>query len=464
MGSFAYTCAISGLPIEAGDKVRYLLLTKNPYHSGAENTCYIHDLWFPRTFPLKGSYNDYGSVEKVTAGAEREIWLEGLDKDMVERGWGENSCHDVPTKKSMKFDELLNAVQEGRILVQREYNHYGSMEDRLERIDAMLGKKKRTEDTRSPEEKRDSKVPAGVPTMYRVQKIAEKLSLAIYDGSWSKPSIIIDSPKTGEVRIRCHCMYGEKLKPDEKFSAGAAVKQQVEVLSALQEALGEYSTMISTSSDGCAVSVDRKHDSPHYIQPNTELLVRPKPGTHDGEIREADKKEPLPVGHAMIREDVWQALIKNNTVEHWSGKKTVHIGIDAFYEGVNNYVKYLKTEMKSDYYKKYGPLGGRLETHNDNPGAWIATQDIIPFTIGLASHFNIMMGKDEVPEGFFKTVAEFAFINSVLAQTRYQWRTSSSAGPQFGEWEKHENLLKSLADLAHKHAEKQKAERAKWDL
>lgn len=31
MGSFASTCCISGLPIEAGDDVRWLLLMQNPY-------------------------------------------------------------------------------------------------------------------------------------------------------------------------------------------------------------------------------------------------------------------------------------------------------------------------------------------------------------------------------------------------------------------------------------------------
>jgi hypothetical protein len=462
MGSFAYTCAISGLPIEAGDKVRYLLLTKNPYHNGAENTCYIHDLWFPRTFPLKGSYNDYGSVEKVTAGVEREIWLEGLEKDMVERGWGENSCHDVPTKKGLKFDELLNAIQEGRILVERETDHYSSMDDLLERLDVMTGKKKKVEeDTRSPEEKRDSKIAAGVPTMYRVQKAAEKLDLAIYDGAWSKPTIMIDETERGEVRVRCHCMYGEKLNPNDKFTAGAAVKQQVAVLEKLQAALSDYATMISTSADGCGVTGEDKRT---YTQPDTELLIRPKPGTPNGTLNKyRDNKQPLPVGHAMIREDVWQALIKNNTVETWNGKNFLQVGIDAFYDGINKFVETVKKELsdKSPASKLLRRMSYESESR-DLTGAWIAAKDMIPFTVGLGTHFGLMMEKEEVPEGFFKTVAEFAFINSILAQTRYQWRTSSSAGPQFGEWERHENLLKSLADVAHKHAEKQKAERGKW--
>jgi hypothetical protein len=64
MGSFDYTCAISGLPIAGGEAVRYLLLTQNPYHRGVKAgsfVCYSTDHWFPRVFPIRAKYNDYGS-------------------------------------------------------------------------------------------------------------------------------------------------------------------------------------------------------------------------------------------------------------------------------------------------------------------------------------------------------------------------------------------------------------------
>ncbi len=117
MGSFAYTCAISGLPIGAGDKVRYLLLTKNPFYTEGGHNCYIHGVWFPRTFPLRAEYNDYGSIENIQEGPMRNVILEALQIDLIEQGWGENTCHDVPTTKDMTFDELLEAVQEGRCKV-----------------------------------------------------------------------------------------------------------------------------------------------------------------------------------------------------------------------------------------------------------------------------------------------------------------------------------------------------------
>lgn len=106
MGSFAATCAISELPIEAGDKVRYLLLSSNPYIE--ENIkCYSTGLWFPRTYPLQAVYNDYGSIDNVVQPNLCQGFLDGLKLDMIEKGWGDNSVHDVPAKK--RYDFLSDA-------------------------------------------------------------------------------------------------------------------------------------------------------------------------------------------------------------------------------------------------------------------------------------------------------------------------------------------------------------------
>ncbi len=119
MGSFASTCCVSGLPIEAGDDVRYFLLTKNPYDDD-NLRCYIHDLFYPRVYPIRAQYNDYGSIENFEKGAAREAFLDGLKLDLVELGWGNNSCHDTSTSKKMTFEHMLEAAWEGRLSVRRE--------------------------------------------------------------------------------------------------------------------------------------------------------------------------------------------------------------------------------------------------------------------------------------------------------------------------------------------------------
>lgn len=98
MGSFAYTCCITNLPIEAGDDVKYILLTENPYSDSGK--CNVHDTWFPRTWPISAQYNDYGSIEGFDLNSPA-AWaiMAGFQKDLIEVGTGDNTCHDVPAKK-----------------------------------------------------------------------------------------------------------------------------------------------------------------------------------------------------------------------------------------------------------------------------------------------------------------------------------------------------------------------------
>jgi len=142
MGSFNLTCAISGLPIPGGTKVRYFLLTEAPDKKSAP--VYIHEVWGPRNFPLKATYNDYGTVEKVEEGPARDAWMLAFKRDLVEVGQGDNSYHDLPTSKDMTFDHLLHAIRERRVMVQRNYRSI-YMERLFERIDQIAGGAKRGE-------------------------------------------------------------------------------------------------------------------------------------------------------------------------------------------------------------------------------------------------------------------------------------------------------------------------------
>lgn len=68
MGSFAYTCALSELPIEAGDQCRIIPLVRSRLglNGGA---CSAMELVFP---PIKGFYDDYGYADNLEATAFQE--------------------------------------------------------------------------------------------------------------------------------------------------------------------------------------------------------------------------------------------------------------------------------------------------------------------------------------------------------------------------------------------------------
>jgi hypothetical protein len=455
MGSFSYTCAVSGLPIEAGDEVRYLLVTENPYEDS--RACYMHDVWVPRTFPLRAKYNDYGSVDDVQDGPERDAWLDGFQIDLVEKGWGDNSAHDVSVKKNMTFDDLLHAIVEGRVHIKRESHHEQMAFDEafklLDKANEELGLPKRPKLF-------GRKIPKGVPTMKRIERVLTKAGLPLYGKAFSQ-GFMIDKVAYGEVRVRWHGNGAEWAKDAEWLG-------KVETL--LKD---KYATMISAGEGAYAHAAD--------------LAVRPKPGTKDFHGRKGlgRSKKPLAVNHVMIREDVWQALLTLK-VESWGsddGTKfhTIHnyySYADAFIEAVRAYEAETakRHQAITDDYKSMGKappvdrflLDSHMRRHHmeamwKNPIAAIYAKDAVPFSVGLATHWDLLAKKGPLTREFVRTAAEFAFIQRILGVTRYWWRPSYSVGPQFGEWERHEELHTALAKVIHPKAEEEAEERAEYE-
>lgn len=372
MGSFDYTCCVSGLPIHGGDDVRYFLLTKNPY--GTINACYMHDIWFPRNFPLKAQYNYYGSVEKIESKSSQDLWMDVLKIDLKERGWGDNSFHDVPTSKDMSFDQFLNAVQKGRVKVSSyiDRQNYSSKNN----------------------------IPIGVPTRKRIEKIIKNNKLENH--------YLVSTQVYGCIRIRWNGLASDFGKDIEK-------------LEKLQLLLVDYSSMITAGIGAYAHTA--------------ELLVHPKPGTnYHGGRRE--KNNSLLVQHAMIREDVWQALLQMD-VEVGDNKVAQ---IKSFYKWTNKFWK---------------SCVDQLAKASSDPVSNCLAQDSIPLTVGLSTNWKTMVerfAKGDISnkeiQPWLNNVAEFIFIHSVLQPLRYWWRPSYSCGPQTGEHFQYYRLFTSLAEIS----------------
>lgn len=69
MGSWNATCGLSGLPITRGTPAKLVLLTQGlSQHEGgpppADGTTYPDDLWRPAVWPITGTYDDCGLIEK----------------------------------------------------------------------------------------------------------------------------------------------------------------------------------------------------------------------------------------------------------------------------------------------------------------------------------------------------------------------------------------------------------------
>lgn len=111
MGSFSYSCAVSGLPIEFGDAVVFLALTEEQHsrHGAYEGR------WQPVLLPIEGRYNSYGTVDQLTDGPVTDAFFDGLSSRALEREVGANRVHDVVISKGMSRVAWLRALSEGRV-------------------------------------------------------------------------------------------------------------------------------------------------------------------------------------------------------------------------------------------------------------------------------------------------------------------------------------------------------------
>lgn len=390
MGSFDFTCTISGLPIGAGDKVRYLLLTQNPYHHGkraGDMTVYPTDVWFPRTFPLRGKYNDYGNVEDLQAGPQADAWIAGLNVDMVEKGWGDNTCHDVPTKKSMPLSDILEAVREGRVHVRRDV---GSREGSL------------------------GKVPKGIPTRRRVEQALVKAGFPLSE-SYGKGTFV-NRVDANTVRVRVG-EYGER----------------ADRLTKIRDALAHR-----WAGAVCCGSGNYSDDA--------ELLLRPLPGVHR-RARPTEKREPaLCVSRAMIREDVWQAIcalplkgaydreaatVADGVTEAWAAWEK-SVGADDGGPLGGDFRRFMMRHDAPYILDDCVPFTVGLGTH-----WWLMVDAFKAGKVDPAEHID-----------FLQTAGEFIHVQKWLGWTRFQWHAGTSTGPQCGEWDLHAKLLGAYQKIA----------------
>lgn len=401
MGSFALTCAVSDLPIHAGTPVRFMLLSQNPYEDSVR--CCAHSTWVPRTFPLRALYNDYGSVENTQEGPERDLWMDGFQHDLIEVGFGDNSCHDVPATKDMGFGRLLDALWERRVRVRRG--------------------------GQGPQA-----VPDGYPTLQSVSTVFRGAGYTVNTpGRSGDTAFLVDERHHGSVRVRWANHGDEKGHTD-----------------ALQRAIGVlpmYGTEIIPGTGSYAF--------------NVELKVSPLEGVETP----APRSPGLLIESAMIREDVWQALLKQPIKQGWTDKRatlqeyTNHAFV-YWNQTIEHAERRLVLEQETCTLK--GPralMMDRVEFDNkldrENPIAGWLSREPVPFGFGLTAHWRLMamrhvteaIADDEVTS-FLRTVAETAWVSNALGYVRYWWRPSYSVGPQIGEWAKHARVLKSFADIA----------------
>jgi hypothetical protein len=422
MGSFSFTCCVSGLPITAGDKVRYLLLSKNTFETDNHWSCSVAGRWKLRCFPVKASYNDYGSVDKFTQPFLTRLMWSSFQQDVVERGIGDNACHDVAVRRDMNEKEWLTALWEGRVFV-RPYPTR----------------------RRGPDEgtqKRKVKVAAGIPTRRRIEKALVAAGF-IVSSSYGAPGFMADHIKRGFVRVRA-----------EGHNDAPSIER-------LQEAISKRWPCLITAGTG------------NYAD-KREILVAPAPGAaiRDGlKGRKGDYlKTPIPIAQAMVREDVWQALlgmaVPPSMFEDSSNPPSrFREDVQKVYDKDIERIRARRRPglSKEEAIRLLGEQLGRELLHMQN----LASSELVSFSEGRGPGYGLKNAwadaLDQDPAGddlkdLLDGAAETLFVQSLLADVRFQWFPYSTSGPQFGEWRLHEKILSTYAGIAKAFADEQDRE------
>lgn len=421
MCSFNATCIVSHLPIEAGEPVRYLAFTNNKYDDEAEgHVCYVNGRWGIRTPPLRGEYDDYGSVENFDEKSlVTRVFFEAFNRDTVEVGIGDNSCHDVAVRHGMSNDEWLEALWEGRI-----------------KITDKVWK-------RTPEEEKERYEPGdGYPSIRKLEKIITDEGFKLSKGSGGG-GFAVDEFIPSLFRIR-----------EDNYSSDkdTALKK---LLPFIDKA--GYAGMITCGSgnysDRAQITVAPKP----AIDPNKHMCISLKT-LHD---------RVCPVAHAMIREDVWQILLADSW-ESWGPRKIITIDFlkqeaIAFAKKYKEDTKLLKKleakprdKFTEDEHAQYFELKYRNSNlyinKDENIFGQMLSTDRRQRGVSLSKSFDIAieLAKSEKDfQKFLSDLVETIFVESIYDKYAGQWNMSTN-NHQEVPWKDHHILHQKFSEIKGK--------------
>jgi hypothetical protein len=81
MGCWNGTDGLGGVPIEAGKKIKAVIIQNNSYHTDATGFCDLNGYATPISFTLDGVYNDYGGIEDLNEKDRSAFLL----RELIER-------------------------------------------------------------------------------------------------------------------------------------------------------------------------------------------------------------------------------------------------------------------------------------------------------------------------------------------------------------------------------------------
>lgn len=439
MGHFSYVCALSGLTIHGGDKVRAFLITKNHHGNDGGYSCGGEDKsWVIRTGPLKAIYDGYGRIENEKGVLMRAVWLKMFSRDIVEKDLGDNSCHDSPVSRKMTVAEIGDAIHEGRLEVwQRKIG--GEAWNLHER-----------------------KAPKGFPTVSDVKSLIHNCGM--------------------DKKLRCYAISpGWVMVTPIGYPSADDKKSYFEIFTdyAMGQTHGwEFRRARRPYSDGVVVSVQDDSAAEVY---GLRAVKREKRRAGLLDERSWDLPRRTPVSWCLVREDVWQVALKADLSSFWWAKKDdtmekkitdLRSVFDAVIRDFRDEEKIIRAKELCKAVKEQDVKAGRklsmsplryIMIFHDHKFMDLGFRDT-PCVAGLVSCMTeaaLMVAKkpsmEKYVDRFLREMVEVVHVNIVSSLVSVEWRPPHG-GPQDGEWEFHTAFLNSIRGIAQKHVD----QRARW--
>lgn len=451
--------------------------------------------------PVQATYNGYGAAEGVPPVDEALAanWLDGFQVDLCEKGVGPNIYHDVAVDKRMDLSALLAALHKRRVEVRRHVETPAERRAEGAKVSAML--------------KGRLMLPRGIPTLRRIEwaiALADAFTYTVDPAPSSRGTMAVRGP--GGVYHYTppgKADYRIDLDPWCGFGFGTAKSEAA-------DGTGTFTFPLAPDLDGHGFLLERvgrgeviarvkspspilgpmmlhalaKHLRRRYavmVSPGAydggELLIRPKLGTMEGDhpfvfLRGADTPPRLRVEQAMVREDVWQALL---------GMRVTMTGEKGLVGGDLAAFRKAARETWTAYRKHFLPKGpeksttrGRLWSaafqiwgyEAGNPVAWLVGQNPSIHGFNLGSTFALFsQGRHSGAEieRFLDVLAETALVTYALEELRIPWRPFSEghlrAWPTEAAWSRHQDFFRALLGIVNPEAratEIARAEQRGW--
>lgn len=109
MGSYDETCGITQLPIKHGDKVRLFVLSCN---QSLDDISFCAAQWSPISPPIKGNYNNYGSIENIRTNEIVNSFLSQLKSNWVPF---KSKLETVPSPNEITLNDALKWIVRGKV-------------------------------------------------------------------------------------------------------------------------------------------------------------------------------------------------------------------------------------------------------------------------------------------------------------------------------------------------------------